>query len=336
MSDNKDLKCYTYKVNGMHCAACELLIEEKLSALDGVEKVDAKLGAGVVEVYSSNSTSAKQFAEKFNKTLTKHGYSIGKSPVKNNLFNEWFYALPTALIFILSYSILVRAGLLEAGITGNSSFLQIFMLGFVASLSTCMALVGGIVLSISSALDGQPLRKKYQYQFNFHMGRFIGFFLLGGLLGVLGGVLRPTEGFGIILTLTVSLVLFILALSQMLPETFTRFQFRAPKVIGRYVLSKNIVSPFSSFLVGVLTFFIPCGFTNSVQLVALEAGNFINSAGIMFTFALGTFPALAIVSFATANLSERFNNGIFKKTVGLLILAFAIYYLVLLGNRVGV
>jgi copper chaperone CopZ len=36
MSENKILKV---KVSGLHCKACELLSEEKLSALPGVKKV---------------------------------------------------------------------------------------------------------------------------------------------------------------------------------------------------------------------------------------------------------------------------------------------------------
>jgi sulfite exporter TauE/SafE/copper chaperone CopZ len=336
MSKNKELKCFTYKVNGMHCAACELLLEDKLSKLEGVEKVDAKLGAGIVDIYTSSSKSAEELASSLSKLIEKDGYSIDKKITNSNQFDEWFYALPISIVFILIYAILVREGILESGITGNSSILQIFTLGIIASLSSCMALVGGIALSISSTLDGQPLKKKYTYQFNFHAGRLIGFAVFGGLLGLIGGVLKPTFEISIFLTILVSAILLILGLSQIFPQSFTRFQLRLPKSVGRFVLNKNVFSPISSFWVGVLTFFVPCGFTNSVQVIALETGNFWSASVILFVFAVGTLPALALVSFASANLSERFNNGIFKKTTGILILTFAIYYLVLLVNRISV
>ena len=37
------MKKYLYKVKGMHCASCEVLIEKKLLELDGIEFVDASL-----------------------------------------------------------------------------------------------------------------------------------------------------------------------------------------------------------------------------------------------------------------------------------------------------
>jgi len=334
MSDDNQVKCYKFKVKGMHCASCELLLESKLSSLPGVRKVDAKLGSNMIEIHTTSSSSAEELASAISKVVEKDGYLIDQQLYKTNQFDEWFYSVPLSVFFILVYAVVVRAGLFQSDVTNLDERLQVFVLGIGASLSSCMALVGGIVFSISSALDGQPPGKRYLYHASFHLGRLIGFFFLGGLIGVVGSVLKPSAGFSVVLNLLVVFVFLILGISQIFPQSFSKFQFRLPKLFGRLVVKLKVSSPQSSFLIGALTFFIPCGFTNSIQIKALESGSFLSSAIIMFTFALGTLPVLAMISFASTNLSERFNNGIFKKTIGILILALAFYNLILVLNRI--
>jgi len=48
----------------------------------------------------------------------------------------------------------------------------------------------------------------------------------------------------------------------------------------------------NSFYTGALTFFLPCGFTQAMQLFAVSSGNFIQGALIMSLFAIGTAPGL--------------------------------------------
>src|SRR5205823_2764418 len=64
------------------------------------------------------------------------------------------------------------------------------------------------------------------------------------------------------------------------------------------------------FALGAFTFFLPCGFTQSLQLVALASGSFTTGALTMFVFALGTLPSLigisAISSTAKGSASRLF------------------------------
>jgi plastocyanin domain-containing protein len=73
----------------------------------------------------------------------------------------------------------------------------------------------------------------------------------------------------------------------------------------------------NAFTAGALTFFLPCGFTQTMQLYAVSTGSFSQGALIMFLFAVGTAPGLlgigglssvfkgekARVFFATAGLA---------------------------------
>lgn len=82
------------------------------------------------------------------------------------------------------------------------------------------------------------------------------------------------------------------------------------------------------FLLGVATFFLPCGFTQSMQLYSLTTKSFFTGSLTMFLFALGTFPVLALFSFGFAGLYQRVNFGVVLKTAGLVVVFFAIFNLV--------
>lgn len=83
---------------------------------------------------------------------------------------------------------------------------------------------------------------------------------------------------------------------------------------------------------GVLTFVLPCGFTQSMQLYALGLGNPIKSGLTMLTFALGTLPILAAVSAISIKFNKGRNGEIFFKTVGFLLIAFGVWQ-VWVGGR---
>jgi uncharacterized protein len=77
-------------------------------------------------------------------------------------------------------------------------------------------------------------------------------------------------------------------------------------------------------LTGALTFFLPCGFTQAMQLAAVASGSFVSGGAIMFMFALGTTPGLlgigglaAAVRGSSARLFFKI-TGIIVITLGLL------------------
>ena len=66
----------------------------------------------------------------------------------------------------------------------------------------------------------------------------------------------------------------------------------------------------TAFLLGGLTFFLPCGFTQALQLYVLAKGDVLTGALTMLAFALGTLPALlslsALSSFAKGAFQRHF------------------------------
>jgi sulfite exporter TauE/SafE len=102
-----------------------------------------------------------------------------------------------------------------------------------------------------------------------------------------------------------------------------------PKFIGKHA---HGVSKFNHtltpLLVGVLTFFLPCGFTQSMQLYTLTTGNFLTGAFTMLAFALGTLPVLAMISFSSFSIQNNSKAGIFFKTAGLVVILFALFNII--------
>lgn len=201
----------------------------------------------------------------------------------------------------------------------------VFLIGIVASLSSCMAVVGGLVLSISS--NYAKGKNQVMPLLLFHGSRVIGFFLLGGLFGLLGLVFNMTPRFYFIMSIILFLVMIILGINLLdLFPFFRKLQFRLPKKFSRRITGTETISnKFTPLLLGILTFFLPCGFTQSMQINAMTSGNFLNGALIMLIFALGTLPVLALISFSSVRFANSLKSGIFFRTAGFIVIFFAIF-----------
>ncbi|MDG1950466.1 MAG: sulfite exporter TauE/SafE family protein, partial [bacterium] len=81
--------------------------------------------------------------------------------------------------------------------------------------------------------------------------------------------------------------------------------------------------PAVPFILGAFTFFLPCGFTQAMQLYALSLGDPLSSGILMAVFALGTMPALlgvgALTSSATGEKLKKITivAGLLVVTLGI-------------------
>ena len=100
-----------------------------------------------------------------------------------------------------------------------------------------------------------------------------------------------------------------------------------PKFITRYAADeKNFQGKYMPFVMGALTFILPCGFTITAQGLALLSGSFLQGSLIMLFFALGTLPVLLFIGFSSAKLvSNQKLSGQFLKVAGLVVLFFAFF-----------
>jgi uncharacterized protein len=337
-------------IQGMHCKSCEVLIEKEISKIPGVKRC---------WVYHKNGTATIESdmpipAGEIEKAVTAHGYRIVSENEKNdskkshtNGIGDYMDIGFIAILLIIAIFLIKEFGISQyfPKIGSQVSPLIAIALGVVASLSTCLALVGGIVMGFGELYpvhpdSKHPVLSKLTPHIFFHIGRIGGFILLGGLLGLIGNKISYSLSFTAWLTIIVAVVMLYIGLQILnLVPNITRLGFHMPKIFARKISDLETKrNNFIPIVIGALTFFLPCGFTQSMQLAAVASGNFISGALIMGAFALGTLPALISLGFgSTYARQNRF--GYLNKTIGVVIVFFALYSfssgMVLAGSSVN-
>jgi len=331
------MKTYLFHVDGMHCKACTLLIETELGETPDVQRVTAHLSSNTVKVEGDfGDMSAEAIAAKLSLPLKKHGYTL--SLEKQTVVKKWSdfkSAVPIALGFAVLFVLLQKMGLINLVQGNNVTYGTAFVIGIIASLSTCMAVVGGLVLSMSAtfAKEGDRVRP----QVLFHIGRIGAFFVLGGVIGALGSAFALNATATFVMSFVIAIVMFILGLNLL--EVFPwakRLQPSVPQFLSRHTLAvskwNHAITPVA---VGIATFFLPCGFTQSMQLYTLGTGSFLTGGLTMLAFALGTLPVLALISFSSLSIKNSPKAGVFFKSAGLIVIMFAIFNLLTSLTAIG-
>jgi len=324
------MKTCTFHVQGLHCNSCVVLTESELNELPHIDSAKANLKHCCVEVAGNfGDKSPEAVAEELSGVLKKHGYTLLLE--KENHTAKWSdfkIAIPIALGFVGLFVILQKIGIVNLVSSGEVSYGTTFVIGIIASLSTCLAVVGGLVLSVSAnfAKGGAAVRP----QVLFHLGRLGSFFLLGGAIGALGSAFQLGGMGAFILSFIVGLVMLILGLNLLDIFPWTKeLQPTLPRFLSRHMLAvRKFNHTLTPLLLGIVTFFLPCGFTQSMQIYTLSTGNFLEGSMIMLVFALGTLPLLALLSFSSLGIHNKVKSGIFFKTAGLVVIFFALFNLI--------
>ena len=338
LKNSMEQKTYKFHIRGMHCKACVLLTESELKEFPYISEVKASLKSSLVEVVGNfGSKTPEEVAEELSSVLHPHGYTLSVDKVEKKInWGEFKIAIPVTLFFVALYVFLQKIGLVNLVNATRVSFGTAFVIGIIASLSSCMAVVGGLLLSMSAsfAKEGDPsttLRTgKFKPAIMFHLGRIISFFILGGVIGAMGSLFQLNTFRTFIIGFIIAVVMLILGINLL--DVFPwakRLQPGMPKFLSRHAMGVSKLNhTLTPALVGIATFFLPCGFTQSMQIVALSTGNFMSGAMTMFAFALGTLPVLGLLSFSSFSISKSSKAGIFFKTAGLVVILFAVFNLI--------
>ncbi|MDD5749761.1 MAG: sulfite exporter TauE/SafE family protein [Patescibacteria group bacterium] len=321
-------------IEGMHCQACELAIGDTLREIKDlkVKKISHQNGQLEIVYYGRELPLTAVFER-----IKKLGYNPSLEPIAKDKrqkasFSHWLYALLIVFGFYLVYRYLVWIGLFSWLEIGSSSlnYGASFLTGVAASLSTCLVVVGAVVMSFSAKYQAQGnfFQSSLRPHLFFHVGRLASFFLLGGFLGLAGSWLGFSQTFNAIFTFLVALVLLYLSFNILgfLPS-LASFGLKTPaKFLGFWHSLRDSNHFLAPALLGALTFFLPCGFTQSMQLLALSSGSFWTGGLSLFLFALGTVPVLLLLGISTRKIKD-FRSSLWKKVIGILIFLFAFYTL---------
>ena len=325
----RETKTYSFHVKGMHCPACVLLTESELQDLPQIEKAKATLATCSVEVTGRFDTdSPETIAEQLSQTLQPHGYTVVTSkPVTSVNWKDFKIAVPIALGFIALFILLQKLGIVNLITSDKVTYGTAFFVGIIASLSTCMAVVGGLVLSMSATFA--QTGDKVKPQLLFHVGRIISFFVLGGVIGAIGSSLALGVTGMFVLSVLIGSVMILLGLNLLDIFPWTKLLTPTmPKFLSHKALNVTKFNhTLTPALLGIITFFLPCGFTQSMQIYSLSTGSFLSGGLTMLAFALGTLPVLALVSFSSLTIGKSLRAGIFFKTAGLIVIVFGLFNL---------
>jgi sulfite exporter TauE/SafE/copper chaperone CopZ len=312
--DQKPLRTQKLAIAGMSCANCETLIATAFRTVPGVEGVRIEQGYAEVDHRGDIDLAALQRA------IEAHGYSFSPFDAKigrPRRTGARDYAEIAGLLAILvgAAFALQHFGLMPRGyaVSEGMTLGLVFLVGLVASISSCMAVTGGLLVAAAAAyndntpgLTGFQRLKPHLY---FNAGRILSYTLLGGAIGAVGSALTLSPQTNGLLTIAASAIMIVLGLQmlgllpragRLLPRSFGErvHRWASTKVVG------------SAFALGALTFFLPCGFTQALQLYVLSMGSVSVGALTMFVFALGTLPALlslsALSSFARGAFQKHF------------------------------
>lgn len=315
-------KCTLY-IKGMHCPSCEILITDKFKEMSNVTAVKSNFQKQEAEIYFTGDLDR----ETVNKNIRPFGYEIGEKkdeagnqkPLGKKILESFLIAVGLGLIYLIAKEINIIP---DINITGNLNLLTVLFLGLVASISTCMATSGALFLSTIGKKTNNIKQAVY-----FSLGRIISYGFFGFIAGLVGSVIITNLKFGTGLTLLAAVFMILLGLDMLKILSFAAIiPFGATSNIFRKLENFLIRDPHkSAFLLGIITYFLPCGFTQATQVYALGLASPWQSALTMTVFAIGTAPAILFIGSLRNLLKSNFYKY-FMKIVAVGVLILGLYY----------
>ncbi len=304
------------QVYGMHCKACELLIKESINELGGctVKSISHKNGKLSVDCDVSRIPDIEVAIEKawYSTTppLTKASATADIIVAKI----AWLLVAGVAVWFIFQTDVSRFIPAYE-----QLTFPIAFVVGLVASISTCLAVTWWIIVWYAESVETE---KNFRTQFAFHAGRFIAFIVGGALLGLIGSQFSWSWLLNAGFSILVGVVLFYLWLQLLgVVPNISKRGFHLPGRLSKGIF--KIKDPKYAPIVGALTFLLPCWFTQSMQLFALQSGSLTQWALIMWAFALGTLPVLFGIGIGVKYIKDKLT--LLNPLIAAMLVAFGLY-----------
>ena len=143
------------KIKGMHCGSCEVLIEQRWKKLEGVHDVKVNYAKGEATIHCSEAPPL----EALNDAVKTQGYQIAwaeeateeTQQLHRSKKKEYLELGAIVLVLVGLYVVLKQFNLFpDLGISEGMGYGLIFLLGLVAATTTCMAVTGGLLLTVAT------------------------------------------------------------------------------------------------------------------------------------------------------------------------------------------
>src|SRR3989344_1696527 len=148
------MKTYTFHISGTHCPSCKIFIEDVLNEQNFIKNASVDLKQETVEIETDSDQDPEVLIQILTEKIKANGYalSVEKSANEKQRGDVIWKAVPIGFLFLILFFILQKSGILNLGIGGELTPVASFIIGLIASVSSCLAIVGGLVLSLSAKI----------------------------------------------------------------------------------------------------------------------------------------------------------------------------------------
>ena len=170
----------------------------------------------------------------------------------------------------------------------------------------CVGMCGALAMTA-----GAQSRKGLVY---YHLGRLLGYFSVGALAGFLGSEFINSEMkyISLVSAVFLSVSFFVIGFSiirkgqlHIKQPAFLKLFYQHR--VGR-ILESKMSHSVSSFLIGMLSPLLPCGWLYGFILIAVATNNPLWGGVLLTSFWIGTLPALSSISLLVKKPIKHFNG----------------------------
>ena len=217
-----------------------------------------------------------------------------------------------------------------------SIWVAAFLAGLLGS-AHCLGMCGGIAGSLG-ALSGTNNRSIALPALQFNAGRLLGYALLGALAGgILGaaGEIMALKPLGKWLRGLTAVMVLLIGLRFLLDWRGLDLIEKGGAGLWRRIMPLAVrISQRHDWIgrlgLGVCWGFLPCGLVYTVLITAASTGNAAAGAVTMFTFGLGTLPAMLGLTLAAPALSVFLGDRFVRRIVGFSLVVLAVWMFLIL------
>lgn len=310
------MKKVTLTIEGMHCAACELRVENALLALNGIKSAKASFSkASVKAEYDETLTDTGQMEQ----AIAEAGYSVSGETAQPKQ-NGGTLRLIGILVILFGVYMLISNTIgfnFIPEVQPGAGLGVIFVIGLLTSLH-CLAMCGGINLSQNVTVGQSGVRSRLMPGLKYNAGRVLAYTVVGGIVGAIGSVISFSPTVKGIVVLVAGVLMVLMGLNMLGLPWLKRINLHMPKFLIRKAGAAQ--SSKKPFVVGLLNGLMPCGPLQAMQIYALGTGSALMGALSMMVFALGTVPLMFAFGALSALLNSRFTRVMGKVSAALVIL----------------
>lgn len=323
------LNSHKISVDGMHCAGCELAIENHVNQLPGIFSVKADYEDDLVTVsFDEDQTSLEAIVGNIRSTGYEPGLAAAFASLNPIVSDDTVRYSNRKVSHSLKKGAAIALALLGIGLIlwldtwfmnhadmpklgRDISYGLLLLIGFLTSFH-CVGMCGPLILGYS-AKNAQSGHQSHLPHVLYGIGKTISYTLIGAAFGAFGSIIAFTPYTQGAVGIAAGVFLILYGLHMLEAFTLLRhFQIRTP-AFWTQLVGQEYRKHSNPFMIGLLNgLMIICGPLQAMYVMAAGTGNWLDGATILFFFGLGTLPLLMGFGMLTSLLSSNLTPKLLK------------------------